>query len=63
MIFKKLHSKLWCLGLLFYRMPVQNLWNAILENGLPVFLQSLVCQINYFLTVTVCPETRWNELF
>lgn len=55
MIFEKLHSTLQSLDLLSYTMHTQNLWNAILENDLPVFLQSLLYQINYFIIVMVPP--------
>lgn len=37
--------------------------SAVLENYLLVSLQSLMYQINYFLTVMLRQERRWNELY
>lgn len=34
------------------------MWDVLLENDLPVFFWSPVCQINHFLPVRVCPETK-----
>lgn len=57
-LFSKLHSKQHGIWSCYYTWYTQNLWNAILENDVFVFLQSLVCHINCFLPAMVNPETR-----